>query len=262
MHREVDYNEGFWKVRSQHYNELEWVNNHLYLDAFIEAGDFRKSDVVLDVGTGTGIVAHTVSPFVKEVIGLDRSQDMLEHSNWRGNMYFIKRNILNPIFADGVFDKITCRQVFHHILKYRQKAIDECYRILKKGGVMVFSEGVPPTKRVKKEYVEIFRLKEKRVTFYEEDLERLMKKGGFNEIKRRIVYLKKMSIRNWLNKSGLPKLTQKKIYSLHKDAPDYFKRDYNMIESDSDCLIDMKMVIFTGRKQRSGGGIWRLKGRW
>lgn len=248
MDREVDYNEGFWKVRSQHYNELEWVNDRLYLDAFIEAGDFRKSDIVLDVGTGTGVVAHAVSPFVKEVIGLDKSQHMLERSTWRGNIYFIKRNILNPIFADNVFDKILCRQVFHHILKYRQKAIDECYRVLKKGGTMVFSEGVPPTKRVKKEYAEIFRLKEKRVTFYEEDLERLMKKSGFKRVKAKIIYLKKMSIRNWLNKSGLPKSIQEKIYLLHKDAPDYFKRDYNMIDIDNDCLIDMKMAVFTGRK--------------
>ena len=248
MNREVKRNDGFWKTRSQHYNELEWVNHRLYLDEFIEAGSFRKSDIVLDVGTGTGIVAHAVSPFVKEVIGLDKSQDMLEHSNWRGNMYFIKRDIFSPIFADGVFDKITCRQVFHHILRYRQRAIDECYRILRKGGVMGFSEGVPPTKRVRKEYIEIFRLKEKRVTFYEEDLERLMKKSGFREIKAKIIYLKNMSVRNWLNKSGLPKPIQEKIYLLHKDAPDYFKRDYNMTERDNDCLIDMKMAIFTGRK--------------
>ena len=113
---------------------------------------------------------------------------------------------------------------------------------------MIFSEGVPPAKRVKKDYVEIFRLKEKRVTFFEEDLIDLMKGSGFKDIKLNIVYLKKMSVRNWLTNSGLPRFTQKKIYQLHKHAPDYFKIDYNMIEKDHDCLIDMKMAILTGKK--------------
>lgn len=248
MNKKINYNGAFWKMRSQHYNELEWANHRLYLDAFIEAGDFKKSDVVLDAGTGTGIVAHAVSPFVKQVIGLDKSQDMLEHSNWYGNMYFIKRDILDPIFAEEVFDKITCRQVFHHILEHRQKAVNICYRMLKKGGMMILSEGVPPTKRVKKDYVEIFRLKEKRVTFYEEDLINLMEKGGFKNIESKAVCLRKMSVRGWLTSSGLPGVIQEKIYRLHKDAADYFKNDYNMIEKDNDCLIDMKMIIFVGRK--------------
>ncbi len=248
MNKKISYNGAFWKMRSQHYNELEWANHRLYLDAFIKAGDFKKSDVVLDAGTGTGIVAHAVSPFVKQVIGLDKSQDMLEHSNWYGNMYFIKRDILDPIFAEEVFDKITCRQVFHHILEHRQKAVNICYRMLKKGGMMILSEGVPPTKRVKKDYVEIFHLKEKRVTFYEEDLINLMEKGGFKNIESKAVCLRKMSVRGWLSSSGLPGVIQEKIYRLHKDAADYFKNDYNMMEKDNDCLIDMKMIIFVGRK--------------
>jgi len=246
--KKINYNGAFWKMRSQHYNDLEWANHRLYLDAFIEGGNFKKNEIVLDVGTGTGIVAHAVSPFVKQVVGLDKSQDMLEHSNWCGNMYFIKRDILNPIFADEVFDKITCRQVFHHILTHRQKAMDICYRLLKKDGLMILSEGIPPTRRVKKDYIEIFRLKEKRLTFYEEDLVGLMKKGGFRNIKLEIIYLRKMSVRNWLTNSGIPRVIQEKIYQLHKNAADYFKNDYNMIETGNDCLIDMKMAILTGKK--------------
>ena len=63
---------------------------------------------------------------------------MLEYSNWYGNMYFIRRDILDPIFKNDVFDKVTARQVFHHILEGTHEAMDECYRVLKKGGKMIF----------------------------------------------------------------------------------------------------------------------------
>ena len=95
---------------------------------------------------------------------------------------------------------------------------------------------------------EIFHLKEKRVTFYEQDLIVLMKRSAFKDIRLKIVYLRKMSVKNWLVNSGLKKAIQEKIYNLHKDAPEYFKKDYNMIETGKDCLIDMKMVVLIGRK--------------
>jgi len=244
----INYNGAFWRLRAKHYNELEWANHRLYLDEFVKMGGFKKTDTVLDVGTGTGIVAHALAPSVKAVIGLDKSQDMLKHSNWYGNMYFIKRNILDPIFNDGVFDKVTARQVFHHILRGTQQAMNECYRILKPRGQMVFSEGIPPSPEVKQDYIEIFKLKEKRLTFMEEDLIALMRRAGFKNIQTEVLWLRKMSIRNWLVNSGLPQPIQDRIFELHVNAKDYFRRAYNMVEADRDCLIDMKMAILSGVK--------------
>jgi len=238
----------FWKKRAKKYDSLDWANRDSYLKTFVKHGRFKKSDLVLDVGTGTGIVAHAVSPLAGEVVGLDISQDMLDHSNWRGNLYFIKRDIRKSIFCDGVFDKVTARMVFHHIIDGTQKAMNECYRVLKKGGVMILSEGVPPSEEVKKDYIEIFKLKEERLTFMDGDLYRLMAKAGFKKIDVHTVILNGMSVRNWLENSGLPKTVQQKIYLLHKNAGDYFKEAYEMIELDADLLINMKMLILTGVK--------------
>ena len=248
MTKKINYDLAFWKTRSKKYNNLEWANHHLYLDEFIKAGNFTKQDTVLDVGTGTGIIAHAVSSFVKEVIGLDKSQDMLEHSNWKGNMYFIKRDIRHPIFVEGTFDKVTARQVFHHILEDTQKAMDECYRALKIGGSMIFSEGVPPNDRAKEDYIEIFKLKEDRLTFMPEDLEILMKNSGFKDIETKIIWLEKMSFRNWLMNSGLPRDTQEKIFMMRRNSPDYIKEAYRMIDAGEDCFIDMKIAILVGKK--------------
>jgi D-glycero-D-manno-heptose 1,7-bisphosphate phosphatase len=237
-----------WEKRSEVYDQLQWVKEHSYLDAFVKAGDFKRTDLVLDVGTGTGIVARAVAPLVSQVVGLDKSQAMLEHSNWQGNMYFVRRDVLNPLFKDEVFDKVTARHVFHHILLDTQQAMNECYRVLKKGGRMIFSEGVPPCLEVKQDYIEIFRLKEKRLTFMEEDLAALMQRAGFKDIQVSITRLRGMSVRNWLMNSGLPQPVQDKIFDLHINAKDYFKRAYNMAKANGDCLIDMKMAILVGAK--------------
>lgn len=243
------HNSDYWKKRAEHYNELMWAKDGAYLDAFVKACKLKKTEVVLDVGTGTGIVAHAIAPLVQEVIGLDKSQAMLEHSNWRGNMYFIRRNILTPIFKDEVFDKVVARHVFHHILVGRQRAMNECYRVLKRGGLMVFSEGVPPCPEVKRDYIEIFKLKEKRRTFLEEDIVDLMKKAGFQNIQVSIFMLKSMSVRSWLVNSDVPESTQEQILDLHANAGDYFKKAYNMVQVAGDCFIDVKMAIVTGEKQ-------------
>lgn len=244
----LGYDEDLWQRRSELYDRLEWTKNQSYLDDFVRAGDFKKTDIVLDVGTGTGIVARAVAPLVSQVVGLDKSQAMLEHSNWQGNMYFVKRDILAPLFKDEVFDKVSARHVFHHILLDTQQAMNECYRVLKKGGQMIFSEGVPPSLEVKPDYIEIFRLKEKRLTFMEEDLIALMHRARFRDIQVNITWLRKMSVKNWLTNSSLPQSIQDKIFDLHINAKDYFKRAYSMTEANADCFIDMKMAILVGTK--------------
>ena len=113
---------------------------------------------------------------------------------------------------------------------------------------MVFSEGIPPSPEVKQDYIEIFKLKEKRLTFIEDDLIALMERAGFRNIQAGILWLRKMSVRNWLANSGLPQSIQDRIFELHVNVGDYFKRAYNMVEVEGDCLIDMKMVILTGEK--------------
>ena len=240
--------EQFWKIRSEKYNNLKWVTNQPYIEAFISSANFNKNDLVLDVGTGTGVIAHALAPLVKEIIGLDISQDMLEHSNWKNNKYFIKRDIRKSIFSKNVFDKITARMVFHHIIEDTQKAMDECYKVLKEGGKMIISEGIPPNPDLKEEYNEIFKLKEERLVFLEEDLVELMKKSGFRNIKVITHIMENFSVKNWLENGCLSKEKQDRIFEMHVTASDLFKKSYNMKIVNGDCLIDVKNLILVGEK--------------
>jgi len=241
----------FWAARAKKYDKLEWANKGDYLHMFLNAGQFHEDDIVLDVGTGTGIIAHTVAPFVKKVVGIDISLDMLKHAHddpTFHNVEFHRMDAHAMKFRANLFHKVTARMCFHHIIEHTQKAMNECFRVLKKRGRMIFSEGVPPTKHVVPFYTEMFKLKEKRITFMEEDLERLMRSSGFRDIQKKIFWVRHASIRNWLENSGLSKAMQDKIFQMHIDLDARGKSDYNMKIEDGDCFIDMKFVILNGGK--------------
>lgn len=113
---------------------------------------------------------------------------------------------------------------------------------------MVLSEGVPPTPEVKEDYTRIFKLKEERLTFLEEDLVNMMKKSGFKNIKVLIHIMKNFSVYNWLENSGLTKEKQNKIFEMHVTGSDTFKKVYNMKIVNGDCLINVKNLILVGEK--------------
>ena len=80
------------------------------------------------------------------------------------------------------------------------------------------------------------------------DLFLLMEKAGFSQIEISFFVIRQVSVVEWLRNSGLPNEKIEKIVDMHRTAPPIFKEAYNMKVSSTDCLIDMKMAIVTGRK--------------
>lgn len=202
--------------------------------------------MVLDVGSGTGIIADAIAPLVKCVTAMDISWEMLRYSKPLEHKFFVQWDIREPLYNANHFDKIVARHVLHHILPDPLVALKECYRILRPGGLIIVSEGVPPSEKARPEYEKIFELKEERITFSEAQLASLM--AGFKGVSLGVHWLKQMSVRNWLQNSGLPQDTQNEIYALHTGCSHHFREAYRMTELEDDCLIDMKMLILTGRK--------------
>ena len=244
-------NEGqhFWNIRSANYDKLFWTKDKSYLDAIIECADLEKRHMVLDVGTGTGMVANLVRKHVRHVVAIDISDSMLTKGKWSG-ISVIKWDVGNYLFAQGLFDRVFARMVFHHILDNLDRAILRCFDVLKEKGKIIIAEGVPPSddEEVIEWYTEMFKYKEKRRTFTPSLLKFYLEKNGFKNVKTNIHIMENFSVNNWLENSGLPKKKQAKIYQMHLDADQKIKDVYNMRIVNGECLIRTINVIITGNK--------------
>ena len=242
--------EQFWKIRSANYDKLFWTKDFSYLDSIIKISQFDKSDIVLDVGTGTGTVAKAIKPLVKHVVAVDISDAMLEKGKWEG-MSIVKWDISDHLFVNDLFDKVTARMVFHHIMNNLDRVMLRCYDLLKQGGKLIVAEGVPPTDEdeVVQWYTKMFRLKEERRTFKSWEMAHYLEKNGFVNLSQRVHIMEDFSVRNWVENSGLDLGNQNKIIDMHLYASKKIKDVYDMKIIDGDCFIKTKNVITVGEKR-------------
>ena len=120
--------------------------------ALIDAIDPRPGQRILDVATGTGMVAFGLARRGATVIGLDQSEHMLSRARQRlaaaaeSNPTFIQGQAEHLPFADGEFDALT----FTYLLRYvddRGATMRELARVVKPGGRIGMVEfGVPASR--------------------------------------------------------------------------------------------------------------------
>ena len=241
----------FWEKRSKQYNELNWVNDTQYKNDILRLAELRTDQLVLDVGAGNGVIAKAVKPLVRHVVALDISESMLKiDESWKG-ISVVQWDIVNPFFADGTFDRIFARMVFHHLLNDDLGlAITRCHSALRKEGKLIIAEGVPPTNDplIVDWYTEMFKYKEDRRTFTPESMTEFLKEGGFSDISCHIYYMDNFSIGDWLKKSGIDTVNQDTIMRMHLEADPRIKEAYNMRITDNDCIVRTKNIIWVGEK--------------
>ena len=109
-----------------------------------------KTDVVLDVATGTGDVAFKLSPKSKSITGIDIASNMIKLANIKRikknakNTNFLVGDAENLPFTDNSFDLVTISYGYRNISN-QIKALKEFNRILKPKGKLYILEFSEPT---------------------------------------------------------------------------------------------------------------------
>ena len=137
--------------------------------------------IVGDLGCGTGQVAATLAPFVKQVIAVDRSPDMLDAARQRvrdlANVD-VRRGELEALpIQDGALDAATLLLVLHH-LPDPAEALAEAARVLRLGGRLLISDMLPHDRESYRQQMGHVWL-----GFDEDTLKRLLVQAGFEGIR-------------------------------------------------------------------------------
>ena len=161
-----------------------------------ELAEPQKGEHVLDVGTGTGLVAHLVAPRVSpgSVIGIDLSEQMLAlaRSKKSKNVQFLGMAAEQLVFKPETFDLVTMGEALAY-LGDPTDALAEAHRVLRTGGRLavsnqrrslstraqdLFFQGLAPLAR--RHYLSLPRYSSERSRFGEPDvLPELLSRAGF-----------------------------------------------------------------------------------
>lgn len=156
----------------------------------------KKGQHALDVGTGTGLVAHLVAAKVSPgaVIGIDLSDRMLSiaRSRHTKNTQFLGMAAERLVFRPETFDLVTMGEALAYFADPGD-ALDEAHRVLKAGGRLavscqrrslstraqdLFFQGLAPLAR--RHYLSLPRYSSERARFGEPGvLPQLLESAGF-----------------------------------------------------------------------------------
>jgi ubiquinone/menaquinone biosynthesis C-methylase UbiE len=103
----------------------------------------------LDLATGTGHTAFAIAPYVRSVIGIDLTPQMLAEAEQLraaqalSNVVFQIADVHDLPYEDSTFNLVTCRRAAHHFSDIR-RALNEIRRVLKAGGRVVIDDRSVP----------------------------------------------------------------------------------------------------------------------
>jgi ubiquinone/menaquinone biosynthesis C-methylase UbiE len=109
----------------------------------------KKGDLALDVATGTGNTAFAIAPFVRRVVGLDVTREMLNEAKRVAaersiaNVDWVMGDAEHLPFQDATFDIYVVRAAPHHFL-HVDAFLAEAYRVLKPDRDAAFVDCAPP----------------------------------------------------------------------------------------------------------------------
>ena len=139
----------FFAEHAQDYSKSRSHAQGADLSALVRALKPRRSEVALDVATGTGFTAVALAGLLGHVIGIDMTDEMLAQADrlarehGRTNVRFELGDAMRIGYPDSSFDIVTSRRATHHFEDV-PRFLREAKRVLRPGGRLGIVDMSPP----------------------------------------------------------------------------------------------------------------------
>jgi ubiquinone/menaquinone biosynthesis C-methylase UbiE len=245
--------------QAEHYN-AQWNKwSEASLNWLLEHAHPGPEDWLLDVATGTGFTALAFAPHVKQVIGVDVSEGMLEQA--RANA--AQQNITNVTFEQAAaeslpfmkpgFDIVTCRVAPHHFNSI-EKFCSEAYRVLNPGGRFLIADTTVPDNEPEvdewQNKVELLRDPSHVRNYSPNEWRNFAESAHFTV--EEVGEQKEdnaMGLRDWMKKSGCTGEAAAEVTRLFAEAPPRARTRFSIVrQPDGDITFQWMRVVLSARK--------------
>ena len=197
MKNRVEKERGFWNSFSGKYDSF--INSTL-APTYKQLYQKLKTDVfgsakVLEIATGTGLIAFEISSDVSEITAIDIAPEMIRIASEKQstqniqNVIFEVGDSCNLSFEDSSFDVVIASNVLH-LLFDPEKSLSEIRRVLKPGGFAIlptFCHAENFKSRIISNFISLFgfRARNKWTT---KSFESFVTKNSFKIVKSEIIF--------------------------------------------------------------------------
>lgn len=131
--------QNFWDKNAGRYDRFMRKDAAAYEQLYELLRPVVRQKTVLDLATGTGLIAKHIVRYADYIEATDASQEMIEQAKQgvkSAKLYFSVQDMFHLPYADQSFDVVIVVNALH-IVPEPEKALSEIRRVLKDDGVLV-----------------------------------------------------------------------------------------------------------------------------
>ena len=129
----------FWDKNAKRYDRFMRKDAAAYRQMYELIRPAVKSKTVLELATGTGLIAKHIVSAAKHIEATDASAEMIaeaKQDNCSAKLYFSVQDMFRLPYAPHSFDVVIVSNALH-IVPHPEKALAEIRRVLKDDGVLI-----------------------------------------------------------------------------------------------------------------------------
>lgn len=129
----------FWDKNAKRYDRFMRKDAAAYRQMYELIRPVVKSKTVLELATGTGLIAKHIVSAAKHIEATDASAEMIaeaKRDNCSAKLYFSVQDMFCLPYAPHSFDVVIVSNALH-IVAHPEKALAEIRRVLKDDGVLI-----------------------------------------------------------------------------------------------------------------------------